>query len=1158
MGFLYIDDEPLMNYPFTRNYSLAPFNRILSFRERSLYALFSFLFVPIFYAQPLITPSLSQTSYHTASTNSASSDKPLFERLSPSQTGIHFTNTLPEDRYRNIIAYQYYYNGGGVAIADFNNDSLPDLLLTGNLTPHTLYQNLGNFTFKDITATSGIQNPAKASWSTGVSCVDINADGLLDLYICRSGNLKPENRTNLLFLNLGNFTFQEVASDYGLNDPGYSVQSAFFDYDRDGDLDMYLANHGFEFFGAKDIPRLKTERHPYSGDKLFENQGGKFVDVSEKAGIKGTAFGYGLGIGIADLNRDGWEDIYVSNDFFEHDYLYFNNGDGTFTEQIKSATRHLSNFSMGNDIADYNNDSWPDIMVLDMVAEDNRRLKANMSGMDPLTFRSFVEKGYHYQYMFNTLHLNRANASFSEVAHLAGVSNTDWSWAPLWADFDQDGWLDLYITNGLRKDARNTDFRNQFQAKLQEVAQDPMRNLLTNEEWATYLRQMPSEKITNYAFRNQANLQFQDMSANWGFTEPSWSNGVAYGDLDLDGDLDLVVNNIDQTAFVYRNRANERPNAHHLTVSLVGKTDNPLAVGAHVRITVGELSQYRHLQPSRGFQSSVQPIVHFGLGGAATVDSLIITWPDGSTTIQTDLRVNQHIRIEQEPQASEDSFVELPIRPHPTPSDNTLIQNIGPQHLPLTFTHRENHFDDFEREILLPHKMSQEGPSIAVGDLNGDGLADVFVGGAKGQAGKIFMQNEMGQFSDLSVEIGEEYEDVEATFLDIDGDEDLDLYVVSGGNEETGTHALYQDRLYVNDGKGDFTLQLDRLPDIFASGSCVRAGDIDGDGDQDLFVGGRQSPGAYPMPGQSFLLENQSGTFVDMTASFAPTLSQAGMITDANWIDIDRDKDLDLITVGEWMAVQIWENRAGTFVPQAVAPQTEGWWYSVQTADVDEDGDLDIIAGNLGLNYKYKASAEAPFEVFYKDFDGNGSADIVLSYYQAGEQFPLRGRSCSSQQIPIIKQKFPSYNEFAKASLTEVYGEWGLTDAYQLQAYTFASTWFEQKEEGSWIPHELPMMAQLSAVRSIIPYDINQDQHIDLIVGGNMYPSEVETPRNDAACGLVLLGDGTGDFQALPVNESGLYIPGDVRDMKLISVQDDTYLLVANNDGPLDIFNLTP
>lgn len=1086
---------------------------------------------------------------------------PRFEQIPAERSGITCVNRLPEGRYRNIIVYQYYYNGGGVGIGDLNGDGLPEVVLTQNIEPNKLYLNRGNFRFDDVSETAGIRAVGAASWSTGVALADVNQDGRLDIYISRSGNLQPENRKNLLYLNQGNDAegvphFKEEAAKWGLDEAGYSIQTVFLDYDRDGDLDAFVMNHGMGFFN-EDPQVTLTARDPYSGDKLLQNQNGSFVDVTESAGINSTAIGYGLGVAVEDFNRDGWPDLYVSNDFLEHDYLYLNQQDGTFRESIHTATRHISNYSMGNDAADINNDGWPDVMVVDMVAEDNRRLKANMSGMNPDDFQLLLDNGFHHQYMFNTLHLNQGNDLFSDVAQLAGVSNTDWSWAPLLADFDNDGWKDLFVSNGLRKDVRNTDFRNAFGDLLEKVAADPNRTDLSVAEWQAALATMPSERVPNYAFRNRGDLSFEKVSAEWGLDTPGFSNGAAYGDLDGDGDLDVVVSNIDEAPFVYRNQTVERKEGHFLRIQLEGPPTNRQGLGVQVRVRIGQDWQYHRAYAIRGYQSSVEPVVHIGLGRAATVDELVAVWPDGRQNRLTDVEANQVLTLRYVAAQSESASVQTVQK---GPFEAVAAAAVG-----LDFRHRENDFDDFEQEVLLPHKMSRFGPALATADVNGDGREDVFVGGAIGQSGQLFLQQADGTFAAQETLFDPQCEDLDAAFFDLDGDGDADLYVVSGGNEYAEGDVRLADRLYLNDGTGYFSRFQGLMPELTVSGACVRPFDFDGDGDMDLFIGGRQKPGAYPLPGSSYLLENDEGFLLDVTAERAPELASIGRVTDAVWTDYDSDGDADLLVVGEWMPLVLLENTNGSFARKAMPihcegqdaltqlSQTTGWWSSLIAADLDGDGDDDYVAGNLGLNYKYKASPEAPFEVYSDDFDGNGERDIVLSYYQNGESFPLRGRSCSSQQIPLLKQKFPSYNEFASATLTDVYGDLGLMQALHYEAHTFASYYIENRGT-EWLFRPLPNEAQLSSLNAIIPHDFTGDGQPDLLLAGNLYASEVETPRNDASVGLLLCGDGKGTWQSIPAWESDFYAPGDVKKTAMIPWRDAWLVLVANNDGQLQAF----
>ena len=1090
-------------------------------------------------------------------------DGSLFTLRTSAQTGVDFANRLVESRYRNVIQYNYYYNGGGVAVGDVDGDGRPDLFFTGNLVPNRLYLNKGNFQFEDVTERAGVAGPGGPSWCTGAAMADLNADGHLDLYVSRSGNLQPENRRNLVYLGRGDGTFEERGEALGLDDAGYSVHAAFLDYDKDGDVDVFVLNHGFGTFDAEAIPRLRAEPDPYRGDKLYENRGGRFVDVTAEAGITSTAFGFGLGVAAGDLDGDGWDDLYVSNDFFEHDYLYLNNGDGTFREVVKEATRHLSNFSMGNDIADVNRDGLLDVMVLDMAADDHRREKANMSGMDPETFWSFVRQGYHYQYMFNTLHLNRGTLSsgrpdeekipvFSDIAQLADVAATDWSWAPLFADFDSDGWPDLFVTNGLRKDARNTDFVGHVKAVFAEVNADPARSDLTDAEWEDLLARMPSEKISNYVFQNSGDLTFADRTSAWGLDQPSFSNGAAFADLDLDGDLDLVVNNIDEEAFLYENHASERGGAHYLRVRLRGSAQNRLGLGARVRVRAGDAVQYQPFFTSRGYQSSVEPVLHFGLGTVDVASEVVVEWPDGKTSRLTDVRADQVIEVDYSGAVGGESVAGRPSVQTSEPLFAGVTDEVN-----IAYRHRENDYDDFAREPLLPHKMSAFGPSLATGDVDGDGLEDFYVGGAAGASGELFVQREDGTFRAAGWDLDPEHEDLGATFFDADGDGDLDLYVVSGGNAFDIGSPLLQDRLYLNDGRGRFARTSGALPEMRTSGSRVRPADYDGDGDTDLFVGGRLVPGHYPQPAASYLLENDGGRFTDVTPRLAPELTEAGMVTDAAWSDYDTDGDLDLVVVGEWMPFTVYEQDASAeagrrFIRTEPLRQTSGWWFSVAAADLDGDGDDDYVAGNLGLNYKYEASPEAPFQVYADDFDRSGTRDIVLSYYDDGTEVPLRGRSCSAQQVPQIKQKFPTYTAFASATLADVYTRAALSEALHYEAHTFASVYLENRGGGELVMEKLPQEAQLSSINAILPRDVNGDGRLDLVTAGNLYASEVETPRNDAGIGLVLLGDGQGGFRPLPATESGFLAGGDAKDLAWVETERGPLVLVANNDGRLE------
>ncbi len=1097
-------------------------------------------------------------------------NQPILSLVSSEQSNMLFRNTVPEDEKINILTFEYYHNGGGVAIGDINNDGLSDVYLSGNLVPNHLYLNQGDFQFQEVADKAGVSG--SSGWNTGVTMVDINNDGWLDIYLCLGGQLPPERRANQLFINNGLNqegipSFTEKAAFVGLADQGFATQSVFFDYDRDGDLDMFLLNHNVVPMESFDPDAVRQMRDPYVGDKLYKNVGTaadpKFLDVTASSGILENPLGYGLGVAVGDLNNDHWPDLYISNDFLEQDYLYYNNGDGTFSEQLKSTMPHVSQFSMGNDMADFNNDGWLDIMVADMVAEDNYRNKTMMRGMDRSKFYYAVEDGYHYQYMINTLQLNNGTieqkgetqqVNFSEVGQMADVSNTDWSWAPLIFDIDNDGHRDMIVTNGYKKEVSNKDYVNYEKEKLSEVsASDPAEIQRLVRE---LLDSIPSTKIANYVYRNNGDLTFSKMTEEWGFETPAFSNGAAFGDLDNDGDLDIVINNIDDEVFLYENHAAKQVKHHYLRIQLEGNEANRLGLGAHISLEIGDQRLVHEHYLSRGFQSSVEPLVHFGLGEAAKIDKLVIRWADGKQQTLGEIEANQTLKLM-----------------HADAKETALPANNSQQYLfrdqsgaVAEIRHHENEFDDFEREVLLPHKMSTFGPALAVADVNADGLDDFYLGGAKGFGGKVYMQSANGSFAESrqnAFSLHASSEDLDALFFDADLDGDVDLYVISGGNEYERKDISLQDRLYLNDGKGSFSHRPDALPPMMSSGGKVAAADFDQDGDLDLFVGSRQVPGMYPFSPASFLLENRDGKFVNVSED-VPALASLGMVTDAYWTDLNDDSYPDLMVVGEWMGIRAFLNLTGqnnSFVLQDITQQagladTEGWWFSINGADFDRDGDIDLVAGNLGKNYKYKASTAFPFEIYCADFDQSGTYDIVLGYYNEEQLFPLRGRQCSSEQMPFIKKKFPDYESFGRATLSDVYGMENLEKALHLQAKTFSTAYLEnQGLNADGIPQfvlrEMDNAAQVSSVNAIDINDYNMDGHLDVLLAGNLYASEVETPRNDAGIGTFLAGDGKGNFRVVPPSESGLYIPGDVKKVSKIRIGQnatEALLFAKNND----------
>lgn len=1066
-------------------------------------------------------------------------DVKLFRELDKNSTGIDFTNTLIENDSLNYFTYGYIYMGGGVAAGDINNDGLTDLFFTGNQVPNRLYLNKGGLKFEDITEKAGILGDNR--WYTGVTMADVNSDGFLDIYCSVGGKFEPKE--NQLFINNGDATFSEQAVSYGLAEAGNSVQSTFFDYDLDGDLDVYVANYPPTAFNAPNTYYAfkKTRPKKEETDKLFRNDGNTFTDVTNEAGL--NFFGLTLSATVGDINKDGWPDLYVSNDFSTPDYLFMNNGDGTFSEQVRNVTKNTSFYGMGVDIADFNNDGWLDIFQVDMTAKDNRRSKANMASMNPDLFWSTVNSGFHYQYMQNSLQLNtgRMNDSlpdFSNISRLSGVSSTDWSWGPLFADLDNDGWKDIFVSNGTRREINNRDYFSPLDKNNVPIEKSLEKSLA-----------IPSEKIDNFVYRNKGDLTFEQMNDGWGISFKGFSNGAVYADLDNDGDLEIVTNNIDDPASIFENMgAKDRG---YLAINFKGNSKNTFGIGTKVTLVSGGEKQFQELNLTRGFQSSVAPKLHFGLGKNQKIDSLIITWPDRKKQVLTNLPGNQLLTVDYKNSAvvTQESY-KIPDHLFKTIRDTSLIV----EHL-----HEENYYNDFEKEILLPHQTSMFGPSVATADLNGDGLKDFIIGGAAQSPAGVYFQSKYGFQKQLAAAIAADsgQEDMGIHIFDVENDGDNDIYIISGGNEFDPNSEMLQDRLYINDGAGNFSKSATALPAMITSGSRVHSFDYDKDGDLDLFVGGRLVPGTYPMPAASYILENRSTAgnprFVNVSPEIAPELKELGMVTDAVWTDYDNDGWTDLIIVGEWMPITFLRNHKGSFVDETKTLSMEdstGWWFSIKEADFDNDGDMDYLVGNLGLNYKYKASEEETFDIYFNDFDKNGTGDIVLSYFNGGNKYPLRGRECSSQQMPGIKKKFEDYASFSTATLADVYTNEFLESSLHYQVKSFASIYLENKE-GTFVSHNLPNLAQISSINQILIDDYTGDGNLDAIIAGNLYSSEVETPRSDAGNGLLLEGNGKGAFKPIRENESGFFAKGDVKDLARITIQGDPYILVAKNSDYL-------
>ena len=1086
----------------------------------------------------------------------SNNDQIIFELLSTDTTGIDFENSLSYSDEFNIYKYRNFYNGGGVGLGDVNNDGLLDIYLTANQLSNRLYINKGDFVFEDVTKTAKIGG--NRAWSTGVAMVDINSDGWLDIYVCNSGDVNGDNKQNEFFINNKDGTFSEKAKEMGLADTGLSTHASFFDYDKDGDLDVYLLNNSFTAIGSFNLQKnQRGVRDKKGGDKLFRNDAGKFIDVTEKAGIYGSEIGFGLGVSVADLNKDGWLDLYISNDFFERDYIYMNNGDGTFSEDLENQMRSTSLSSMGSDIADITGDGYPEIFVTEMLPENDERYKTTMTFENWDKYQYNIKNGYYHQFTRNMLHRNNGisfgdKLTFSEVGRLAGVEATDWSWSALITDFDNNGHKDLFVANGLAQDILDQDY-------LKYISSEEITKMVVTERGVDYKKLIdiiPITKISNYAYSGDTSLGFKDVTEYWGLDMPSHSNGAAYGDLDNDGDLDLIVNNVNMPSFIYKNRSRELlKENNYLKVKLIGEKMNLNAFGAKVTIKSNEQIFYLEQSPNRGFQSSVDNIMNFGLGEISNIDSLIVDWYYGKRTVLTNISVNQTLVLNE---ASAEKFSSMEKVKNSKPS---IFKNISDK-INIDYKHNENIHVDFDRDRLLNHMKSTEGPKIDVGDVNDDGLMDFYIGGAKNSAGKLFLnvgQNKFKSSNEDLFEKDKQSEDSQVIFFDADNDEDLDLYVSSGGVEYYSASFDLFDRLYINDGFGEFTRSSQLLPSSNPeSTSVVLPNDFDKDGDLDLFVGIRLKPGSIGVPQNGYILENDGkGKFKDVTLELAPEMIGLGMITDAKWADFDNDNDNDLIIVGEWMGIKLFENDNSKFyeISKDIGlKNTSGWWNRIVSSDIDDDGDIDFIVGNHGLNSRFKASVDEPISCYINDFDNNGSIEQIVCNYNQGKSYPLVLRHDLIEQLPHLKKKYVNYSQYKGQTIKDLFTDKELEGSIVHEVTMLESVILLNNGEGSFSIKQLPEETQLSPIYAILASDLDKDGNVDLILGGNLHKVKPEIGIYDASYGQFLKGLGNGNFGVSNMDESGLILNGEIRDFKILNQKQNNLLLVARNNSTMEFY----
>ncbi|HMX03194.1 MAG TPA: VCBS repeat-containing protein [Chitinophagales bacterium] len=1073
----------------------------------------------------------------------------MFDLLSSKTTGINFNNELIETFDLNYYRYGYSYNGAGVGVGDFNNDGLQDLYFAGNVVPDRMFLNKGGMQFEDVTAKSGINK--KPGWSTGVTVVDINEDGWKDIYVCRARFEDPEKRRNLLYVNNGDGTFTEKAKEYGIDDDSYSTHANFFDADNDGDLDLYVVTHPTDFKDKNKQKNFqKIEEGTNMSNRFYRNEGnGKFTECHKEVGINNH--GFGLSVTTGDINDDGWMDVFVGNDYIMHDYTYLNQGNGTFKESSRDVLMKTAYYGMGTDLADYNNDMLLDMFTVDMDIEGNYGTKTFMQSNKQTFLRTLVNGGYLQQYGRNALQLNNGVGKFSEVANFAGVSTTGWSWSPLFADYDNDGYKDLYVSNGFLKDS-HMDIMEVY-VKLTRA-----NRLSDSTEYYELRKQIPESSVLewpNAMFHNNGDLTFTDVREDWGLYFPSTSYGAAYADFDNDGDVDIVVSNANMEAFIARNNSSKLNTNKYLRVDLKGEKGNPEGLGAKVYVTTSTGTQMVQMETVKGYLSCSEPVAHFGIGSAEKVDQLVVRWLDGKENVLTNVAANQTVVVDH-------STAMKPIK-SAVPKPDALFVN-ATEDLKVDFVHKENEFDDFDREFLIPKELSNLGPGVAVGDINGDGMDDFFVGGAKNQSGAIYTQTANGTFAKTSFAEGTEdiqSEDMGAIFFDADGDNDNDLYVVSGGSDFPKDDVHLQDRLYINDGNGKFSWAKDALPKMISSGSVVAAQDFDKDGDLDLFVGTRIIPGNYPYPTKSYILQNNKGKFTDITSSVAPDLEKIGLVSAAIWTDVNNDGDYDLMLTGEWMPITIFENNGGKFkniTNAAGLSESTGWWNSLTAGDFDNDGDMDYVAGNFGTNLKYRPK-EKPIELFYDDYDNNGTHDIIMGYWQHDKLYPEKTRERMIEQIKDVETIFPDWDSYGRAEVWDFYGKKRMENSQlHYKANSFYTSYIENQGNNKFAVKRLPNDIQISSTFGIVPMDVNQDGNLDIVAHGNFYETEIETNTQDAGIGNVLLGNGDGTFTPLHARYSGFYSAMNAKSLAMIKVgaAKTPVLLTTNSNNKMEAFKL--